>query len=103
MRIKKTIYKNINDILDKSIVLTNTKYKRQIIENSKILSCVNCFYFYPVYNNNDKKENILFSKSKCLKYGTKNIISDIIEYKLAYNIRKDETKCGLQAKNFEEK
>jgi hypothetical protein len=103
MRIKKIIHKNINDILNKSLVLSPKIYKRQIIENSKILSCVNCFYFYPVYNNNDKKENILFSKSKCLKYGTKNIISGIIEYKFAYNIRKNEDKCGLKAKNFEEK
>lgn len=102
MRIKKITHKNINDILNKSLVLSPKIYKKQIIENSKIPSCANCFYFYPVYNN-DKKENILFSKSKCLKYGTKNIISGEIEYKLAYNMRKNEDKCGLKATNFENK
>lgn len=100
----------ITRIIDKSLAITNKLYHKQIIENSKTRLCIDCFYFYKVYKDdkidkdykNDNK-NIIFEKSKCFKYGKIDIISGELQYEFAHNIRQLESKCGLKARNFEEK
>jgi hypothetical protein len=126
--------KNINSILNKSLTISDKLYKKQIIINSKLPACVNCFYFKPFYGflrklrapaspltgfveipkarrdvgiqalqGSAKSENLIDQKSLCFKYGEKNIVTGTIEYDFAYNIRKNESKCGMNAKKFEEK
>ena len=91
--------KNINTLLNKSLAIPDKLYRKQIISNLQLQSCVNCFYFTPVYESG----NIIDTKSKCFKYGELNIVTGNIEYDLAYDARKNESKCGLKAKKFEEK
>jgi len=70
----------------------------KIIKNGNIPSCKNCIYFTPEWYSNE------FSGSfaKCEKFGEKNIISDKITYDYADLCRKDETKCGVEGKYFEQ-
>ena len=91
--------KNIDTLLNKSLAVSDKLYKKQIITNLQLHACVNCFYFKPFYDS----VNLIDKKSKCFKYGSKNIVTNNIEYDLAYNIRKNESKCGINAKNFEDK
>jgi hypothetical protein len=92
-------------IIDKSLTLANKIYRQQIIKNSELPLCQNCFYFYPVSKNTNLEENndIIFEQSKCLKYGIRNIVSGEISYESAHNMRQSELKCGLGGKSFEEK
>lgn len=92
-------------IIDKSLTLTNKIYRKQIIKNSELPLCHNCFYFYPVSKNTNLEENndIIFEQSKCFKYGNRNIVSGEVSYNFAHNMRQSESKCGLNGKNFEEK
>lgn len=91
--------KNVDTLLNKSLVVSDKFYKKQIITNSQIPACINCFYFKPFYSSG----NLLDQKSLCFKYGSKNIVTNNIEYDFAYNMRKNESKCGINAKKFEEK
>jgi len=88
-------------IIDKSLTLPNKLYRQQIIKNSELPLCHNCFYFYPV--SKEENNNIIFEKSKCLKYGIRNIVSGEVSYNFAHNMRQSESKCGQNGKNFEEK
>jgi hypothetical protein len=65
------------------------------IKNINIPSCRNCIYFKP-HALNDYIE-----LSKCQKFGDKDIISGKIDYDYADHCRKDDTKCGNEAKYFE--
>ena len=66
----------------------------KFIKNIDIPSCRNCVYYRPNY----------FSEplSRCDKFGEKNIITDEISYDFADICRDNESKCGKEAKYFEE-
>ena len=70
----------------------------KIIKNINIPSCKNCIHFKPsIYTN-----EFTSSLANCNKFGDKNIITDKISYDYADMCRKDESKCGHNAKYFEE-
>ena len=69
----------------------------KIIKNIDLPSCRNCIYFTPpLYSE------FTSSISRCEKFGTKDIHTDIVTYEFADLSRKDENRCGLQGKYFEE-
>jgi hypothetical protein len=68
-----------------------------IIKNNHIPACKNCKFFTPMqYNDFDSDMN------RCEKFGEKDIITGKIEYDFVSSCRKDEDKCGLDGKLFEE-
>ena len=67
----------------------------KIIQNINLPSCRNCMYYKPsTYNDFSSSLN------RCEKFGTKDIISDEIDYDFASYCRKDEDKCGKDGKYF---
>jgi len=69
----------------------------KIIRNIELPSCRNCKFYSPsIYSD--------FSSSlgSCEKFGIKDIITDKITYDYADGCRNDESKCGLNARYFEE-
>ena len=80
-----------------SRLLLQLMANNQIIKNINIPSCKNCIYFEP--NSYDK--DFTSGLGKCLKFGEKNIITDVITYKYADLCRKDDTKCGEDGIYFE--
>lgn len=92
-------------IIDKSLAVSNKIFRQQIIQNSDRPLCQKCFYFYPVSKNNnlEEKEDIIYERSKCIKYGIRDIVSGEVSYESAHNMRQSEFKCGLGGKSFEEK
>ena len=74
-----------------------TTNSEKIIKNIDIKSCINCIYYKPsIYND------LTSPLSKCEKFGNKDIITDKITYDYVDLCRKDETKCGINGKYFEE-
>ena len=59
--------------------------------------CRNCKYYKPRYNM-DYSSRL----SECSNFGTKDIHTDEISYDFADLCRKDENKCGIEGKCFEE-
>jgi len=72
---------------------TNNK----IIQNIDLPSCKNCIHFKPPLH-----DDFTTALARCEKFGTKNIHTDIVTYEYADLTRKDENRCGLQGKYFEE-
>ena len=68
----------------------------KFIKNININSCRNCIHYMPNSNNFDSE------LSKCEIFGTKNIITNEINYDFADSCRNSEEKCGKEAKYFEE-
>ena len=67
----------------------------KIIQNINVPACRNCMYYKPsTYNDFSSSLN------RCEKFGTKDIISDEIDYDFASYCRKDEAKCGKDGKFF---
>ena len=67
----------------------------RIIKNIDIPACRNCMYYKPsTYNG------FTSSLNRCEKFGTKDIISDEIDYDFASYCRNDEDKCGKDGKHF---
>jgi hypothetical protein len=60
-----------------------------------IPSCKNCIYYKP--NSKDFESTI----AKCQKFGSKDIVTDIITYDYASSCRNDESLCGAKGKYFE--
>jgi hypothetical protein len=80
-----------------SILSKNLIKGTPIIKNNHIPACKNCKFFTPMhYNDFDSHTNL------CQKFGEKNIITGKIEYDFVSSCRKDEEKCGLEGKVFEE-
>lgn len=69
-----------------------------IIKNSNIPTCRNCIYYKPDFYSNE----FTSSYNDCKKFGEKNIISNKIEFESADSCRRDESKCGVNGKYFEE-
>lgn len=80
------------------IFLTSIVQCKQIIRNANIPSCKNCIYFNPSYINND----FTSSFTRCTKFGSKDILTDVITYDFADSCRNDETKCGKEGQYFEQ-
>jgi hypothetical protein len=62
------------------------------IKNLDKKSCINCVRFI------EPSSSYLFAR--CNKFGEKNLVSGKLDYELASNCRKNEKKCGLDAKYF---
>jgi hypothetical protein len=70
---------------------------KKIIKNIDIPACRNCIHYKPSTYNSD----FTASYNKCSKFGDKDIITDKISYDIAEFCRKDETRCGINARYFE--
>ena len=68
----------------------------KIITNNNYPSCRNCIYHKPA-----KYGEFTSSLSQCNKFGTKNIITDVIRYEYADSARFDDKLCGINGKYFE--
>ena len=77
-----------------SISQTSSKI---FIKNIQIPECKNCIHYLP----HDFTTGELSPYNKCSKFGEKNILNGKIEYDIAKDCRKDEEKCGIEAKYFE--
>ena len=69
----------------------------RIIRNINTPSCKNCIHYEPNIYDYD----INSSLNKCNNFGSKDIITNKIDYDYANECRKDEMKCGIEAKYFE--
>ena len=58
------------------------------IKNAYAPVCINCIH-HKIKNN------------ECMKFGTKDVVNDSINYDEASNCRKDERKCGMNGLYFE--
>ena len=68
----------------------------RLIKNIDVPACRNCMYYKPsTYNDFSSGLN------RCEKFGTKDIVSDQIDYDFATFCRNDEDKCGKEGKYFE--
>jgi len=67
------------------------------IKNIDVPACRNCIYYTPSWVYSDFTSDT----NKCQKFGEKDIVTGEIIYDLANFCRKDETKCGKDAKYFE--
>jgi len=63
---------------------------------SNIPSCKNCIHYRPSIFSN----NYVSTFSKCTYFGTKDIITENIEYDYVDICRNDETRCGQQGKYY---
>lgn len=68
-----------------------------IIKNANLPSCRNCVHYTPP-NYSEYSSDL----SRCKYFGTKCIQTDEINYDFASHCRRDEEKCGLEGKYFEE-
>jgi hypothetical protein len=68
----------------------------KIIKNINLPSCKKCIYYKPDIFNTD----FTYQYNKCDKFGTKNIITDKIEYDFVDNCRENEQKCGINGTKF---
>ena len=67
------------------------------IINGNLNSCKNCIHYtVDAFSNYDSMFN------KCGYFGTKNLQTDRIEYKLASSCRENEDMCGLEGKYFQQ-
>ena len=73
--------------------------KRTIV-NENAISCITCVFFKTVKNGSVMMKDHIFL---CIKQGEKNLATDDIYYPNAVSCRKDETICGIEAKNYIEK
>lgn len=71
--------------------------REKIVSNKNIPICSNCIFFLKKYDNYNE---VIYEKSKCMKFAIKNILSGEIENELAINCRSNEEKCGYKGKNF---
>ena len=69
----------------------------KIIRNANIPSCKNCKYYKPEFYSDSFVSKI----NKCEKTGTKDVITDVINYDYADLSRKDESLCGFKGRYFE--
>jgi hypothetical protein len=70
-------------------------YKRIFVICNSIINsgypiCKNCNYFLPCFD----KTNINYNESKCIKYGTRNLVSGELIYDSSLSCREDKQKCG---------
>ena len=75
----------------------NNVVNSNMIKNINLPSCRNCIHYRLTYYN-----DLTSSLNRCSYFGTKNIQSDEIDYDFADHCRKDEEKCGLEGKYFQE-
>lgn len=80
-----------------SVFWPNMIHSNPIIKNNNIPACRNCKFFMPKYYNQFDSD-----MNRCVKFGEKDIITGKIEYDFVSTSRKDEAKCGLKGKEFEE-
>ena len=71
--------------------------REKIVSNKNIPICSNCMFFFKKYDNYNE---VIYEKSKCMKFAIKNILSGEIENEIAINCRCNEEKCGHKGKNF---
>jgi hypothetical protein len=74
------------------------KEGQSFIRNGNIHSCISCKYFLP--NDITRPEDNPGS-AKCMKFGVKNIINDVILYDKAEDCRDDIYKCSKNAIFYE--
>ena len=76
---------------------------KQYIRNTENPSCVNCVNFIPdqtCYPFDTLPDD---NFGKCKKFGELNLVTGGIEYDMALNCRRDETKCGSKGIEYHRK
>lgn len=89
-------YVSMNSKLPFQLCGANNLQNHAIIFNKNIPSCRNCKFYNPNWYNKDFTSSL----NKCMKFGSKNIITNEITYEYADSCRKQEDKCGLVGKYF---
>lgn len=84
---------NIFHLLYLLLVVTGQSNKIKI-QNSQFPSCKNCIHYCPSIFSND------YTFSKCNNFGTKDMITDEIEYDFVDSCRKNEDQCGKEGKYY---
>jgi hypothetical protein len=88
----------VRKITSKRYASSSSSYiTNQFIKYGDAPACVNCFYF-----QKSSAKDLTFSK--CLKYGTKDLITGNIRYEYTTSIRDHlNTKCGTKGTHFMKK
>jgi hypothetical protein len=62
------------------------------IKNINLPSCIHCKYF--------EKTTLQMPTGRCVLFGEKDVVTDVIQHELARDCRLDENKCGKFATHF---
>ncbi len=76
---------------------------KQYIRNTENPSCVNCVNFVPEQTYYPYEPLPDDNFGKCKKFGELNLVTGGIEYDMALNCRRDETKCGNKGLEYHRK
>lgn len=88
----------INGFIRRSITSSSDYIPNQIIQNYEYPACKDCVYF-----KKDQKFNYT-SSSKCMKFGTKDLITGVVNYEYVINVRNFKPdKCGTKGIHFSKK
>ena len=71
---------------------------KMFIRGGDLKPCISCKYFLP---DNITHPTSNPSLAKCMKFGVKNIVSNVITYDFAEKCRDDPTKCDESAIFYE--
>ena len=75
------------------------KKSQRVIINENAISCFKCV-FLKIEDSSRLEKDHLF---RCIKQVEKNLANGKIEFPMTVSCRKDETICGIKAKNYVEK
>jgi hypothetical protein len=92
---KYTMFLNLILFL-KTFLFISSSIHGAIIKNANTPSCKNCIHYNPSFYFDYSSD-----LNRCKYFGTKNILTDDIDYEFASMCRDDESKCGLAGKYFE--
>ena len=99
MRQMMQINKNITNNIIRTFHLGATTDKTNITKK-----CIDCkHYVLNIAVNNDNTKFYDYVNAKCLKFKTKNAVTNEIEYANAYISRSERILCGSSGKHFAKK
>ena len=80
-----------------SLSMRNVRFLSGFIRNDKLLTCGQCVYSFYDFREDHKCSARL---NKCLVFGEKNLQTGQVEHDYTEECRKNDSKCGLNAKFF---
>lgn len=81
----------------KYLSLLSMTYSTKIIKNISVPACKNCVHYIP----NTSSGKFATDFGTCAKFGSKNILTDVITYKYIDSCRNNNTLCGIDGVHFE--
>ena len=79
------------------MIIDTMKFDNKIIRNIEFPACKNCIHYRPSSWSNEFANSF----NKCEKFGTKDVVTDKIDFDFATICRKNENICGNSGKYFE--